>query len=128
MGYLLARKHFKISFCRFHSFLQHIIRADVAILAHCVKSVQIRSYFWSVFSCIGLNTEPINKKDLHHSLLWRKNNNYRYVSASKGQYLLQYSGRHIMLKMHQFFVFCYQYSVNLFWKKKFCYKFNAGLN
>ena len=24
---------------------------------HCWKSVEIRSYFWSVFSCIGLNTE-----------------------------------------------------------------------
>ena len=28
---------------------------DIGI--HCVKSVQIRSYFWSVFSCIRLNTE-----------------------------------------------------------------------
>ena len=26
--------------------------ANICIVCHCVKSVQIRSYFWSVFSCI----------------------------------------------------------------------------
>ena len=26
--------------------------------AHCVKSVQIRSYFWFVFSCIRTEYEP----------------------------------------------------------------------
>ena len=25
---------------------------DLNILSHCVKSVQIQSFFWSVFSCI----------------------------------------------------------------------------
>ena len=28
------------------------VNSDFSVILHCVKSVQIRSYFWSVFSCI----------------------------------------------------------------------------
>ena len=42
---LTLRNHLNFHFVKsLHSFM------------HCVKSVQIRSNFWSVFSCIGLNT------------------------------------------------------------------------
>ena len=37
----------------------------------CIRSVQIRSYFWSVFSCFGLNTE-IYFVDLHIQSEYRK--------------------------------------------------------
>ena len=32
---------------------------------HCVKSVQIRSYFWSVFSCIRTEYGDLRSKKLH---------------------------------------------------------------
>ena len=36
---------------------------------HCVKSVQIRSYFWSAFSCIRTNTE-IYGVNGNNSVFW----------------------------------------------------------
>ena len=35
----------------------HLIMMMIMIVWHCVKSVQIRSFFWSVFLTFGMNTE-----------------------------------------------------------------------
>ena len=42
-------------------------------IAHCVKSVQIRSYFWSVFSCIWI--EYVNLRiQSEYRKIWTRNN------------------------------------------------------
>ena len=35
----------------------------IHVFSHCVKSVQIRSYFWSVFSCIRTEYRKIRTKN-----------------------------------------------------------------
>ena len=35
---------------------------DIKVIFHCVKSIQIRSYFWSVFSCTGTEYGDLLRK------------------------------------------------------------------
>ena len=39
------------------TFLFYYRTSGINCQNHCMKNFQIRSFFWSVFSCIGLNTE-----------------------------------------------------------------------
>ena len=48
-------KAYRLTWCRYHTFQ--------AILKYCLKSVQIRSYFWSVFSCIRTEYRKIRTRN-----------------------------------------------------------------
>ena len=54
----------------------------------CVKSVQIRSYFWSVFSCFGLNTEiygvNLRIQSDYRKTRTRNNSIFEHLSRSDG--------------------------------------------
>ena len=38
------------------------VKLNASITEHCLKSVQIRSYFWSVFSCICIEYGDLLRK------------------------------------------------------------------
>ena len=58
-------------------------------IAHCVKSVQIRSYFWSVFSCIWI--EYVNLRiQSEYRKIWTRNNCV-FGHFSRSVYLIQFS-------------------------------------
>ena len=48
---LLAQQNFKSWYKIVSLELLVAVNSDFSVILHCVKSVQIRSYFWSVFSC-----------------------------------------------------------------------------
>ena len=58
-------------------------------LSHCVKSVQIRSYFWSVFFCIRTEYRKIRtRKNSVFGHFWRSESNcHSKFLHSKKQYL-----------------------------------------
>ena len=58
-------------------------------MVHCVKSVQIRSFFWSLFSCI--HTEYGNLRSIqseYRELRTRKNSVFGHFSRSGTRYLI----------------------------------------
>ena len=50
-------------------------RSNITLTKHCVKNVQIRSYFWSVFSCIQTECRKIRT---------RNNSVFGHFSSSEG--------------------------------------------
>ena len=52
----IKHKCYKISFGQNKRYKKHV---------HCVKSVQIRSYFWPVFSCIRTEYGDLRSKSLY---------------------------------------------------------------
>ena len=49
-----------------HKMVKHTLKSGnkryKILICHCVKSVQIRSYLWSVFSCIWTGFEDLRRK------------------------------------------------------------------
>ena len=44
--------------------LKNCTKAHIKVFWHCMKSVQIRSYFWSVFSCIRTEYKKIRTRKI----------------------------------------------------------------
>ena len=51
--------------CHFQSNLNFHWNSRITIIIHCVKSFQIRSFFWSVFSCIRTEYGYLLRKSLY---------------------------------------------------------------
>ena len=68
------------------NFASSVRRIQVNKLLHCVKSAQIRSYFWSVFSCIRTEYRKIrtrNNSVFGHYSSWNRqfSDNFRWCSC-----------------------------------------------
>ena len=65
---LLLEEHCEKLFCLMDSFWEEIAGTKIdlnCLLKHCVKSVHMRSFFWSVFSCIRTEYGDLRSKSSH---------------------------------------------------------------
>ena len=71
---------------------------------HCVKSAQIRSYFWSVFSCIRTEYGYVNLRILsEYRKIWTRNNSV-FGQFSRSVFLIKwYTGSYISVKIFKIF-------------------------
>ena len=86
--------------------------SSIPKLSHCVKSVQIRSFFWSVFSCIWTEYGDLRSNSPYSVWIWENTDQTKLrIWTLFMQWVLLFiffiiTRRGIVYKWHNFFCLC----------------------